>query len=238
MEDRHRVCYVHCDSCWHTTQAMLVRASAATFPLQATLKEAMQPCQHYDRWRRYREVSACVESDVRKSGFRSRPLGVMLSCPHVPDEVNTVLVVQAPISGFRVVGTYPSAGPYNLTMTAQDVLETPEAYPRPFYISYITTSTLVYHEVTDRFPEVLREGWPEQFLDLYDGTHTEQEIAAVMPVDPSVYLTEEALNGVQDDPSFFLSELISDQVLLESWTPANPMVLCHGSADEYVETPL
>ncbi|CAM5531782.1 hypothetical protein SAVIM338S_04132 [Streptomyces avidinii] len=134
--------------------------------------------------------------------------------------------------GFRLRGLAPIAGPYDLTGSELPGIGDGRVSPRSavFYLSYFLTAQNRLHPLYTDPAEVFRAPYAQAVETLFDGNHTEQEIAAGLPATPQELLTPEWAENVREPRGALLTALKANDGSCD-WKPAVPVRLYAGSGD-------
>ena len=127
-----------------------------------------------------------------------------------------------------ITATAPMAGPYDIRYIADHILSE-TTYANPGYFGYVFTT---YNKVYgwNRLNDVFQSPWAAQINDLYDGTHSGEEINSILPdtvanLFTGTFLTDFFGAGEQDIKTAF------DENSVNAWTASAPILLVHGSDD-------
>ena len=134
---------------------------------------------------------------------------------------------------FTVTASTPMAGAYDLSGVMVDVMLGDEPYPSPFYMPYLI---LGYNEVYGLFDdpsEFLASPYDEQIPPLFDGTHSPEEINALMPNVVREALNPTLLAAFETDPNHPYRQVLAENDVYR-WAPEAPIRLYHCSGDRHV----
>ena len=134
---------------------------------------------------------------------------------------------------FEVTASAPLAGPYDLSGSTTSLLLEERAYPSPFYLPYLV---FAYDDVYGLFgspAEVFAAPYADTLAVLVDGTHTADEINAVLPSVPKEALRPDFLAAFASDPDHPLRQALRANDVYD-WTPEVPLQMLHCVGDDQV----
>ena len=133
-----------------------------------------------------------------------------------------------------VTASFPMAGPYDLATTMIDYFLSIPSYSSPYYVPYVLTSHLWYYEGTDvEFEDYFESFWADTLPSLYDGTHSGDEINALMPENPLDILLPDVLEDFESNEDHFFRQTLQQNTLLD-WIPESPTYFYHGLGDDII----
>lgn len=137
---------------------------------------------------------------------------------------------------FNIIASAPMAGPYDLSGTMADDFQKPDPITPLGYFAYIMSSyQQVYRLVdSDSVDSFLLPPYNEILPPLMDGTHSADEIDAVLPERLDQVMRPEYLAAVKNDPNHPLRVALRDNDTCKGWLPKAPMRLWHCSGDHDV----
>ena len=144
-------------------------------------------------------------------------------------------VQQGGVPGFRLTGLAPVSGPYDLRG-----VELPAAFDgrldpptASFYLAYFTTAwnrlTPLYHAPSEAF----RAPYDRTVPQLFDGDHTDDQITAGLPADPTQLLTPGFIAKLHH-PTGAFAALLNKADAACDWTPNVPVHIFAADGDRDV----
>ncbi|MGI9174118.1 MAG: alpha/beta hydrolase, partial [Rhodothermales bacterium] len=133
---------------------------------------------------------------------------------------------------FEVTASAPLAGPYDLSGSTVDLFLEEKAYPSPFYLPYLI---FAYDDVYGLFSDPAHSAAPyaDTLAALIDGTHTADEINAVLPSVPQEALRPDFLAAFTSDTDHPLRQAFRANDVYD-WTPEVPLQMLHCVGDDQV----
>jgi pimeloyl-ACP methyl ester carboxylesterase len=137
------------------------------------------------------------------------------------------------MNDFNLKGSVCGAGPYNLTLLIQTMLDQPY-YQMPVYIGYIINAYSYYQQFTNPVTDILNEPYASKLASLYNGTLSPDEINNQLTTSVADLLTTEFLSGFESAAKFTTVRdgLISNSI--SGWETQVPLYLLHGAEDKTV----
>lgn len=134
---------------------------------------------------------------------------------------------------FTVTASAPMAGPYSLSEVMLDTFTADEPYAWPALLPY---TLLAYNEIYPLFEspsDVMVEPYASEMAGLFDGTHSADDINAVLPAVPRQMLRPDYLQQLESDPDHPLRVALRENDVFD-WKPEAPVRLFHCTEDEVV----
>jgi hypothetical protein len=135
--------------------------------------------------------------------------------------------------GFRLAGLAPVSGPYDLR--GQELpaalggrLAGPNA---AFYLAYVLTAWNRLHPLYHSPSEAFRAPYDRTLAPLFDGAHTDEEIAAALAPNPQALLTPQFIAKLQHPTGVFAAMLRTADAVCTGWTPRVPVRLYAADGD-------
>ncbi len=134
---------------------------------------------------------------------------------------------------FTVMASAPMAGAYDLSGVMTETILSTEPYPSPYYLPYLI---LAYNEVYGLYDD------PSEFLvspydtllpPLFDGTHGEGEVNALLPDVPREILNPALLAAFEQDPNHMFRLVLAENDV-HRWAPKAPIRMYHCAGDRHV----
>jgi hypothetical protein len=134
---------------------------------------------------------------------------------------------------FQITASAPMAGAYDMSgVTATDFLSDREM-PNPYYFAYLMAAYVPWYRLAGSLAEILAEPYATVLPPLLDGSHSADEINAVMPSRPIQILKPAFADNFRNHPNNPLWQALKDNDLY-NWAPQAPMRLYHCSGDQDV----
>ncbi len=129
---------------------------------------------------------------------------------------------------FQVTASAPIAGAFQLRNISFPQALTGLTDSHEFYLGYMASAySVIYNQ---RLNTILIDSYAEAIYPVYDGEHSTEEIAAVLPELPIEMFQQEFLDQYYGGESnWFLEELAQNQVF--DWTPKAPVRVYYGESD-------
>lgn len=134
-------------------------------------------------------------------------------------------------SEITVTASAPMAGPYDLFLTSQTILQNTN-YDKPSYIAYLAAAyDSVYN--WNNLHSIFSAPYANLIPSLIDGSKTVDEIDRVLTHDLTKLFTPNFLTTFSNGTEVDFSSALRDNSLID-WTPAVPVRFYHGNADQFV----
>ena len=146
-------------------------------------------------------------------------------------------------SAFRVIASFPHAGPVDWKYQVNTVLEqyAKAAYSTYWYVPYTIIGALQYRNRTDLYEETFLPQYKSSILPLYNRKYSVSQIEAVVPKNGSIPFTPGLANQFLSGnglPVNLNSLVVKPNILFgeadEKWVPKAPVFFCSGTDDEQV----
>jgi len=136
---------------------------------------------------------------------------------------------------FPVAASAPMAGPYDLSGTMLDYMMggAPDDHALCAYLAYCVYAYHLVYGVGPALADLFQPPYDGMVADLFDGTHSFGEIAAVMPPNYSGLLQPSLVAAVQSDPADPLGRAMRLNDVYD-WSPLAPLRMYHSLADSVV----
>lgn len=137
-------------------------------------------------------------------------------------------------SDFDLVGSACGAGPYNIYLLMQGMIDVP-IYPMPVYLGYIVNAYSAYEQFTNPVTDLFNEPYASRVSSLYTGVLTSAEINSQLTTSIPDLITPEFLAGFESDPVYSSVRNALDNNSITAWHTYKPLLLLHGSEDTHVD---
>lgn len=134
---------------------------------------------------------------------------------------------------FNLIASSPSAGPYDLTLVNDYILNQIE-YPMPFFIGYVINSYLNLGLISVAPGKIFQEPYASKVTTIYDGTKSGDEINSELTTTVADLFTQDYLGNYKTDDTYASVISALENNSIEAWNASTPMMLIHGAADELV----
>ncbi|WP_182904497.1 hypothetical protein [Microbispora sp. H13382] len=140
------------------------------------------------------------------------------------------------VPGLRLAALAPISGPYAVERAELPAVLSGDVEPRSatFYLAYWITSMNRLHHLYDTPGQAFRAPYDRTVEGLFDGRHTEEQIAAALPASPAELLTEEFMAQVRQPSGAFLEALRVNDTTCTGWRPRVPVTLYAARGDRDV----
>ena len=134
---------------------------------------------------------------------------------------------------FTVTAAAPMAGPYDLLLTAMNILSK-DSYPSPSLIAYLAEAyRSVYRR--DEWINIFQSPYIERIPDLFDGRFSPSDIDGQLTNMIDELLNPNFLSAFRGDGEQELKGAFTENSLInDSWIPRAPIRVYHGDADMIV----
>lgn len=136
-------------------------------------------------------------------------------------------------SDFKLKGSCCGAGPYNIYLLFQGMVNTP-TYPMPVYMGYILNAYTAYHQFSNPVSDIFNEPYASRVPTLYTGKLSGGQINAQLTTSIPDLINPEFLSGFQTSSKYasVRDALIKNSI--SGWHTNIPLLLIHGQNDTYV----
>ncbi|GAB6040615.1 alpha/beta hydrolase family protein [Endothiovibrio diazotrophicus] len=134
---------------------------------------------------------------------------------------------------FTLTASAPMAGPYDLSGTMRERVLAGTPHEEPYYFPYQLFAYDRVYGLFDDDGEAFAGELATTLRALYDGTHDQDEINAVLPSVPAEALGPELLAALRDEPDAPLNLALVANDLID-WAPQTPTRLYHCNGDASV----
>ena len=135
---------------------------------------------------------------------------------------------------FHITASFPMAGAYDLAGTMVDYFLSEPEYENPYYVPYVLTSHVWYHQGLNTDLNMYFEPyWAENLPIFYSGTFSGAQINNMLPDNVLDILIDSVLTDFTTNDDHFLRQTLSQNTLL-NWVPNSPTYLYHGLGDDQV----
>ncbi|MBE3009947.1 hypothetical protein IL992_12200 [Microbispora sp. NEAU-D428] len=143
---------------------------------------------------------------------------------------------QGAVPGLRLAALAPISGPYAVERAELPATLSGDVEPHTatFYLAYWITSMNRLHHLYDTPGQAFRAPYDTKVEGLFDGRHTEEQIAAALPASPAELLTDEFLAQVRQPTGAFLEALRANDTTCTGWRPRVPVTLYASRGDRDV----
>ncbi|XVQ88523.1 hypothetical protein ACQP2K_14220 [Microbispora siamensis] len=143
---------------------------------------------------------------------------------------------QGSVPGLRLAALAPISGPYAVERAELPAALSGDVEPHTatFYLAYWITSMSRLHHLYDTPGQAFRAPYDTKAEGLFDGRHTEEQIAAALPASPAELLTDEFLAQVRQPTGAFLEALRANDTTCTGWRPRVPVTLYASRGDRDV----
>jgi pimeloyl-ACP methyl ester carboxylesterase len=134
---------------------------------------------------------------------------------------------------FNLKGSVCGAGPYNITLLMQGMLEATN-YPMPVYLGYIVNAYSYYKQFTNPVSEIFNEPYASRLNTLYTGSLTFDQINSQLTTSVKDLLNPDFLSGFTASTKYSTvrNALINNSI--SAWHSYKPLLLIHGGSDTSV----
>jgi pimeloyl-ACP methyl ester carboxylesterase len=134
---------------------------------------------------------------------------------------------------FNLKGSVCGAGPYNITLLMQGMLEATN-YPMPVYLGYIVNAYSYYKQFTNHVSEIFNEPYASRLNTLYTGSLTFDQINSQLTTSVKDLLNPDFLSGFTSSSKYSTvrDALINNSI--SAWHSYKPLLLIHGGSDTSV----
>ncbi|MEU6409339.1 hypothetical protein [Microbispora sp. NPDC046933] len=143
---------------------------------------------------------------------------------------------QGAVPGLRLAALAPISGPYAVERAELPAVLSGDIEPHTaaFYLAYWITSMNRLHHLYDTPGQAFRAPYDTTVEGLFDGRHTEEQIAAALPASPAELLTDEFMAQVRQPSGAFLEALRANDTTCAGWRPRVPVTLYASRGDRDV----
>ena len=135
-------------------------------------------------------------------------------------------------SYFNVTASAPMSGPYDLSGVQADIISSGGTYPNPGYLPYLLFAYNNIYHLYNSVSDYILPPYDSLLPPLFDGTHSMDDVNAVMPAVPSDIIVPAILDSFNNIPQFKLHEVLKENDTY-FWVPNSPvrMYYCEGDHD-------
>ncbi len=143
---------------------------------------------------------------------------------------------QGSVPGFRLAALAPISGPYAVERAELPAVLSGDIEPHTatFYLAYWITSMNRLHHLYDTPGQAFRAPYDTTVEGLFDGLHTEEQIAAALPASPAELLTGAFMAQIRQPTGAFLEALRAGDATCIGWRPRVPVTLYASRGDRDV----
>ncbi len=134
---------------------------------------------------------------------------------------------------FYLTASAPCSGPYDLSGVMVDVMLSGEEYGQPWYLPYTVLAYQDAYNLVDDLNDYLLPFYADTLPLLFDGTHSTNEVDAIMPTVPIEIFHPEVIEEFANDPNHPLRLALAENDLID-WAPQSLTTLYHSDDDELV----
>ena len=135
---------------------------------------------------------------------------------------------------FSITASFPMAGAYDMSGIMTDVMLDYTPYGEPFYFPYVLFAYCdSYQNMLAPVEDYLLPEYASVLLNLFDGTHSGDEINNSMPNIPITIMKPDTIQSFQNNSDHPLRLALQENDLYD-WTPQASMHIMHGLADELI----
>ncbi|MFK7905374.1 MAG: lipase family protein [Chitinophagales bacterium] len=135
---------------------------------------------------------------------------------------------------FTVTASSPGSGPYDLSSTSFDNINSDEAYSTGGYVPYLLFAyQSVYGNLYENVSDALKAPYDTTLPPLFDGTHAMAEVHAAVPAIPTEIFQDDYLEAIRTDENHPYRVALRDNDLYD-WVPTAPVRMYYCEADEQV----
>jgi pimeloyl-ACP methyl ester carboxylesterase len=134
---------------------------------------------------------------------------------------------------FDLKGSLCGAGPYNIMLLLQNIVEMPE-YHMPVYIAYILNAYKSYDQFTNPVSDIMNEPYASRVSTLFNGILGMNQINAQLTTSISELLKSEFLTGFETSAQYSSVRQALKDNSISGWKTQVPLRLVHGSGDTQV----
>lgn len=135
-------------------------------------------------------------------------------------------------SYFTVTASAPMSGPYDLSGVQAGIIADGGEYPNPGYLPYLLLSYNSVYDIYANYSDFLVAPYDSLLPPLFDGTHTMDEVNAVMPAVANDIIVPSVLDSFNTDPEYKLHAFLKLNDTY-NWKPQSPVRIyfCEGDMD-------
>lgn len=143
---------------------------------------------------------------------------------------------QGAVPGLRLAALAPISGPYAVERAELPAVWSGDIEPHTatFYLAYWVTSMNRLHHLYDTPGQAFRAPYDTTVEGLFDGRHTEEQIAAALPASPAELLTDAFLAQLGQPTDALLDALRANDTTCTGWRPRVPVTLYASRGDRDV----
>jgi pimeloyl-ACP methyl ester carboxylesterase len=134
---------------------------------------------------------------------------------------------------FNLKGSSCGAGPYNISLLMQGMLNSP-AYPMPVYIGYIIEAYTAYNQFTNPVTDILNEPYASRLSTLYTGLLNSDQINNQLTTSIAELINPEFLSGFASSTKYSSVREALNNNSITAWQTYIPVLLIHGGGDTQV----
>lgn len=136
-------------------------------------------------------------------------------------------------TGFRLGATAPISGAYSLRDHQLPAMINGDVDPKlaTLYTGYLFTSWNALRGIYDDSEEIFRPPYASIVDDLYDGTHSGQEVFEGMPDTPAQLLNDRGMSLLADPSGPFADAVDEYDAACRGWRPSGPIRLYYATGD-------
>ncbi|NSW94821.1 MAG: alpha/beta hydrolase [Bacteroidales bacterium] len=134
---------------------------------------------------------------------------------------------------FNLKGTVCGAGPYNLNLLMENILNQ-STYVMPVYIGFLIDSYEAYNSFPIDVCEILNEPYCLRLSSLFGGNLNFQQINEQLTTSVPGLFTSGFLEGYASDSRFTAVREALANNSIDAWKSEIPLYMIHGSADDHV----
>ena len=135
---------------------------------------------------------------------------------------------------FSITASCPMAGAYDMSGIMTDVMLDYTPYGEPYYFPYVLFAYCDnYQDILAPVEDYLLPEYASVLPDLFDGTHSGEEINNSIPSIPIIIMKPDTISSFENNLNHPLRLALQENNLYD-WTPQAPMHIIHGLADELV----
>jgi len=143
-----------------------------------------------------------------------------------------MMIEDEDIDEFNLLGSFPMAGPYDLSGSMVDVMLSYEPYDAPFYLPYVLVPYISYYEMGELDEYFLPE-YAEIFEYVFNGDYSSSYINSLLPDIPIEVMLPEVIDEFSNNLGHPLRLYLEANDLWD-WAPENDIHLFHAIADELI----